>query len=98
MSGMSTCIQSVDSAPGSEVTASRRPQVTPPWVSDTAHDSAVAIDTNSPASGARIRRAPFKPRMGSVAVVVGLEIQALDLQIRGRPEDRAIQAFAESCQ
>jgi hypothetical protein len=38
--------QSIDTARGSEDAHSRRPHVTPPSVSDTAHDDVPAIDTN----------------------------------------------------
>ena len=43
---------------------------------------------------ARVRRAPVQPRMRSVTVVVALEIEELHLQISGRPEQGAVQAFA----
>jgi hypothetical protein len=44
----------------------------------------------------RIRRAPFQSRMRSVTIVVALKIEELYLQIRGRPAQRAIQAFASN--
>src|SRR5713226_8981372 len=43
---------------------------------------------------ARFRRAPVQPRMRSMAVIVTLEIEELHLQIRGRPEQGAVQTFA----
>src|SRR2546428_4702865 len=43
---------------------------------------------------ARFRRAAVQPRMRSMAVIVPLEIEELHLQIRGRPEQGAVQTFA----
>ena len=42
----------------------------------------------------RFRRTPVKPRMGSITVVVALEIDELHLQISSRPEWGTVQAFA----
>jgi hypothetical protein len=44
--------------------------------------------------GARFRRAPVQFRMRAMTVIVALEVEELDLQIRGRPEERAIQILA----
>ena len=46
--------------------------------------------------GAWFRRAPVQPRMRSMAVIVPLEIEELHLQIRGRPEQRAVETFASN--
>ena len=41
----------------------------------------------------RFRWAPAQPRMGTMTVEVALELEKLHLQIGGRPEERAVQAF-----
>src|SRR3989442_7112466 len=43
---------------------------------------------------ARFRRAPVQRSMRSMAVIVTVEIEELHLQIRGRPEQSAVQTFA----
>src|SRR5438445_11838458 len=43
---------------------------------------------------ARFRRAPVQRSMRSMAVIVTVEIEARHLQIRGRPEQGAVQTFA----
>jgi hypothetical protein len=43
--------------------------------------------------------APLQPRMGAITVVVPLDLEELHLQIGGRPEQGAIQAFPSNpCQ
>src|SRR5713101_5718954 len=44
-------------------------------------------------SRARVRRTPLQPRMSAMTIVVTLELKELQLQIGGRPEEGAIQAF-----
>src|SRR6266849_4801721 len=41
----------------------------------------------------RIRRTPVQPRMGAITVVVTLKLEELHLQIGGRPEEGAVEAF-----
>jgi hypothetical protein len=44
-------------------------------------------------SRARIRRTPLQPRMSAMTIVVTLELGELHLEIGGRPEEGAVQAF-----
>ena len=62
----------------------------------TARDSVVprSTDSRGHARVGRFRRAPVQSRMRSMAVIVTLEIEELHLQIRGRPEQHAVQTFA----
>ena len=57
-----------------------------------------SIRTETRADAARIRaryrRAAVQPPMCAMAVMVALEIEQLRLQIRGRPEQGAVQTFA----
>src|SRR5450631_489248 len=56
---------------------------------------AIGADTRAGAALGRdrFRRTPLQPRMGAVTVVVTPELEELHLQIGGRPEQRAVQAF-----
>src|SRR5580704_12173536 len=40
--------------------------------------------------------APLPPRMGTMVIEVPLELEELQLQISGRPEERPVQAFASN--
>src|SRR5262249_307365 len=54
----------------------------------------INIRTYAARAGARVWRASSQPGMRAETVVVALEIEELHLQIAGRPEQGAVQAFA----
>jgi hypothetical protein len=60
------------------------------------HLPSIRTDTRVSAArvSVRVRRTAFQPPMGAMTVVIALEIEELHLQISGRPEQRAVQAFA----
>jgi len=57
---------------------------------------AILTDTRPGAvlARARFRRPPTQPRVCAVSVIVPLELMELQLQIRGRPEQRAVETLA----
>jgi hypothetical protein len=62
----------------------------------TVHLPAIRSESRACAAplGARVWRASAQPGMRAVTVVIALEIEKLPLQIGGRPEQGAVQAFA----
>ena len=59
---------------------------------------AILTDTRARTAHVRtgLRRAPAKPRVRPIPVIVLLEIDELHLQISDRPEERAVETFASN--
>ena len=77
----------------------RRTRLMPRSASDRAHDSGAASDRTDTGpcavlACARFRSQPTQRRERAMTVKVALELTELRLQIRGRPEQRAVETFA----